>query len=67
MTEKARCPICGQEYIGAPALSREDNQTLICPDCGTRQALAAIGVTDTEAVISRIHEYDERRAQEEKA
>lgn len=64
MTEKARCPICGQEYTGAPALSREDNQTLICPDCGTRQALAAIGVTDTEAVIERIHDYE---AQEEEA
>ena len=67
MTEKQRCPICGQEYTGAPALSRTDNQTLICPDCGTRQALAAIGVTDTDAVIARIHEYDERRAQEEEA
>ena len=67
MNEKARCPICGQEYTGAPALSRTDNQTLICPDCGTRQALAAIGVTDTDAVIARIHEYDERRAQEEEA
>ena len=67
MNEKARCPICGQEYTGAPALSRTDNQTLVCPDCGTRQALAAIGVTDTDAVIARIHEYDERRAQEEKA
>lgn len=67
MAIKQRCPICGQEYTGAPALSREDNQTLICPDCGTRQALAAIGIANTEAVISRIHEYDERRAQEEKA
>ena len=67
MTEKARCPICGQEYTGAPALSRTDNQTLICPDCGTRQALAAIGVQDTEAVIERIHDYEAHRAQEEKA
>lgn len=41
MATKQRCPICGQEYTGAPALSRTDNQTLICPDCGTRQALAA--------------------------
>lgn len=28
-----------------PALSREDNQTLICPDCGTREALASMGVS----------------------
>lgn len=65
MTTKQRCPICGQEYAGAPALSRTDNQTLICPDCGTRQALAAIGVTDKEAVIARIHDYEARKAQEE--
>ena len=33
----AVCPLCGRTYHGAPALSREDNETLICPDCGTRQ------------------------------
>lgn len=38
------CPVCGQEYTEAPALSRTDNETLICPDCGTRQALASIGI-----------------------
>mgnify|MGYP002135926898 CR=1 FL=1 len=31
----AVCPLCGRTYHGAPALSREDNKTLICPDCGT--------------------------------
>ena len=40
----AVCPLCGRAYHGAPALSREDNETLICPDCGTRQALQSIGV-----------------------
>ena len=35
MATKQRCPICGQEYTGAPALSREDNQTLICPESTT--------------------------------
>ena len=33
------CPVCGQGYYDAPALSRKDNKTLICPDCGTREAL----------------------------
>ena len=67
MKEKLTCPICGQEYTGAPALSRIDNQTLICPDCGTRQALDAIGVTGDEqaAVLDRIHDYEARKAQEE--
>ena len=26
----AVCPLCGRTYHGAPALSREDNKTLIC-------------------------------------
>ena len=29
----AVCPLCGRTYHGAPALSRTDNKTLICPDC----------------------------------
>ena len=40
----AVCPLCGKTYHGVPALSRTDNETLICPDCGTRQALQSIGV-----------------------
>ena len=62
MATKQRCPICGQEYTGAPALSRTDNQTLICPDCGTLQALAAIGIANTSAVLARIHDYEARAA-----
>ena len=65
MTDKPTCPICGKPYIGAPAVSRTDNKTLICPDCGTMQALEAIGVTNRDAVLARIHEYEARRAQKE--
>lgn len=36
-----RCPECGGIYTGTPALSRRDNRTAICPDCGTREAVAA--------------------------
>ena len=42
-TRVAVCPLCGETYTGVPALSREDNQTSICPDCGARQALIAAG------------------------
>lgn len=42
----AVCPICGREFSGHPALSRADNATLICPECGQRQALESIGITD---------------------
>ncbi len=52
-------PKCGQEYKGVPALSREDNVTLICPDCGTREALEFIGVSaeEQEKIISIIHSH----------
>ena len=38
------CPRCGERYAAPPALSRTDGTTLICPDCGTREALESIGV-----------------------
>ena len=52
------CPLCGQTYTYAPALSRTDNETQICPDCGTRQALESIGVSteEREKIISIIHQ-----------
>jgi len=40
---KTICPKCGKEYTGVPALSRLDNTTLVCPECGTREALESIG------------------------
>ena len=42
------CPICGREYTGYPALSRVNNKTYICPECGQREALTAIGVFSAE-------------------
>lgn len=51
------CPRCGNAYHGAPALSRADNETLICPDCGTREALESIGVDEKEqeSILATIH------------
>lgn len=51
------CPLCGKTYIEPPALSRTDNETLICPDCGTRQALESIGVCTEEQdkILSILH------------
>ena len=56
--EERSCPICGQIFTERPAVSREDSVTLICPDCGTRQALASLGVNAEEqnAIIEIIHE-----------
>lgn len=51
------CPSCGKAYNGSPALSRADNETLICPDCGTREALESIGVnpSEQEEILETIH------------
>lgn len=39
--EKQICPICGKEYEEYPALSRKDNHTEICSECGQQEALEA--------------------------
>lgn len=55
------CPLCGKAYSAPPALSRTDNETLICPDCGTREALESIGVDKAEQddILSTIHRHTE--------
>lgn len=57
------CPRCGRSYYGAPALFRVDNETLICPDCGTREALESIGVDEKEQeeILATIHRYSSGR------
>ena len=37
-TEKF-CPRCGRTYTQFPAVSRFNNKTYICPDCGTEEAM----------------------------
>ncbi len=51
------CPKCGKTYFDRPAISRVDNETLICPDCGTREALESIGVgiEEQDSIIETIH------------
>lgn len=57
ITRTAICPRCGKEYTGRPALSRADNQTPLCPDCGTREALESIGIDTAEQdkILKAIH------------
>lgn len=54
---QAVCPKCGLTYHDHPAISREDNNTLICPDCGTREALMTLGIDpeEQEQIIQAIH------------
>ena len=56
------CPICGKTYYEPPALSRIDNETLICSDCSVRQALASIGISEKEQnkILETIHRYSDK-------
>lgn len=60
------CPACGGPLTDHPALSRKDNKTLICPDCGTREALADFGmdIEDQEGVIAAIHQLSDKKVSE---
>ena len=51
------CPKCGLQYTGRPAISRADNATQICPDCGTREALDTLGIghEEQEEILQAIH------------
>lgn len=55
--EEKICPNCGQAYTARPALSRKDNKTLICPDCGIREALTGLGIDfeEQEKILEAIH------------
>ena len=52
-----KCPKCGMLFSERGAVSRVDNVTIICPDCGTREALESIGVDETEQekILDAIH------------
>lgn len=52
------CPICNKAYSGIPAISRTDNMTLVCHDCGTRQSLESICTSpeEIEKIIQIIHQ-----------
>lgn len=36
------CPRCGNTYYDYPTISRRDNKTEICPQCGCAEALLSI-------------------------
>ena len=39
--EIQRCPKCQKEFTEHPAISRDDNETEICPQCGVHEAMEA--------------------------
>ena len=58
VNEPRKCPKSGRTYTERPALSRYDNDTLICPDCGTREALESMGISidEQDKILGIIHE-----------
>ena len=53
------CPYCGKPYNKPSALSRKDNKTDICPDCGALEAMESIGISqkEREAILQTMHRY----------
>lgn len=58
-TEIRTCPKCSKTYTGRPAISRDDNMTAICPDCGIRESLQSLSVygKEQEKILSIIHRH----------
>lgn len=57
------CPVCGHKYTEYPALSRKDNETEICGECGMREALETIDVTDRNDqnhIINLVKKYERK-------
>lgn len=54
-----KCPKCGKLFSERGVVSRADNLTVICPDCGTREALESIGVDEKEQekILDIIHNF----------
>lgn len=48
--DKQECPRCHQVKSGYPALSREDNTTEICSECGVEEAMQGLIRPSTRGV-----------------
>lgn len=58
-TEYWECPVCRKITDERPALSRADNKTSICPECGVLEALkdANVNQENTDKIISIIKSF----------
>lgn len=54
------CGKCGRKYTGHPALSREDGVTMVCPECGTRESLRYLGLSEEEQeeILETMRKYE---------
>ena len=60
------CPKCRKPYTGRPALSRVDNKTDICPDCGMREAIESMNQLDKLVVSVKIKKEETRWMRQKK-
>ena len=49
-----KCPKCKKNFDRLLAVSRIDNKTMICDDCGVREALDAAGLPEGSSVRKAI-------------
>lgn len=54
------CPKCRNKVERLLALSRIDNKTMICDECGTKEALDAVGLTEGSSIREAIIENTKR-------
>ncbi len=59
-----KCPRCGREFKRLLALSRRDNRTMICDECGVMEALDDAGFTEGNPTREKV--LEETRKQMEK-
>lgn len=62
------CPSCKKEFNNHPALSRKDNKTEICSECGLKEALDIVLGHDEkliQEIMNSVLEY-EKKAKESK-
>lgn len=53
------CPRCGSPIYGEPAISRIDNETEICSECGTHEAIESyLDYISGEGFINE-HDYED--------
>ncbi len=63
------CPSCKKEFNNHPALSRKDNKTEICSECGLKEALdIALGHDEKliQEIMNIVLEYDKKAKESKK-
>ena len=59
--KRKRCPKCKQQMGTFPAISRFDDRTEICSNCGALEALLIIGLTPEcveELIVQKEHDRE---------